>query len=71
MRNQVLGAQRLGIRAETVNSSNPDDWNTIKGRILADEIDTLLISPERLANERFVEGVAASYCRTYRTAGSG
>ena len=55
MRNQVEAAQRLGIRAETVNSSNPDAWNTIKRRILADEIDALLISPERLANERFVQ----------------
>lgn len=55
MRNQVEAAQRLGIRAETVNSSNPDAWNTIKKRILADEIDALLISPERLANERFVQ----------------
>lgn len=55
MRNQVVGAQRLGIRAETVNSSNPDDWYAIKRRIFSDEIDTLLISPERLANDRFVE----------------
>ena len=55
MRNQVEAAQRLGIRAETVNSSNPDAWNTIKRSILADEIDALLISPERLANERFLQ----------------
>ena len=55
MRNQVVGAQRLGIRAESVNSSNPDDWYAIKRRIFSDEIDSLLISPERLANEKFVE----------------
>ena len=29
MRNQVAAAQRAGIRAVTVNSSNPEDWAEI------------------------------------------
>lgn len=55
MRNQVDAANRLKLRAETVNSTNVDDWKEVRRRLLADEIDLLLISPERLANDDFVE----------------
>ncbi len=57
MRNQIEAANRLGIRAETINSTNPDDWDAIKRRILADGVDAVLISPERLSNEEFVETI--------------
>lgn len=57
MRNQIEAAERLGIRAETVNSTNTSDWPEIQDRILADKIDAILISPERLSNETFVEDV--------------
>ena len=57
MRNQIEAAQRLGIHAVTVNSTNTDDWPSIQARILADEVDAILISPERLSNEHFVEEV--------------
>ena len=53
MRNQVAAAQRAGIRAETINSANVDDWRGIEARVRADEVDVLLISPERLNNPRF------------------
>jgi len=57
MRNQIEAAKRLGIRAETINSTNPDEWPAIQERILADQVDAILISPERLSNEAFVEEV--------------
>lgn len=57
MRNQIESAQRLGIVAVTMNSTNPDDWPAVTQRILDDQIDCLLISPERLANDRFMETV--------------
>lgn len=57
MRNQVESAQRLGINAVTLNSTNRDEWQRITDSILADEIDCLLISPERLANDEFTETV--------------
>ncbi len=57
MRNQIEAAERLGIEAVTVNSSNVSDWNAISQRLLNNEVDALLISPERLANEKFVENV--------------
>lgn len=57
MRNQIEAAQRLGIRAETINSTNQNDWPEIRQQILSDQIDAILISPERLSNESFVEEV--------------
>lgn len=57
MRNQIESARRLGIVAETMNSTNTEDWQVVTGRILNGEIDCLLISPERLANDGFIETV--------------
>ena len=56
MRNQIEAAQRLGLRALTVNSTNRDDWHPVRDELLADRVDLLLISPERLANDEFVTG---------------
>lgn len=53
MRNQLDAAAALGIRAATVNSSNSDEWEEIFGRTGRDEVDLLLLSPERLANQGF------------------
>ena len=53
MRNQIEAASRLGLTAETVNSSNRDDWDEVFAAIDNDEIDLLLISPERLNNPQF------------------
>jgi len=53
MRNQLAAAARMGVRAETIHSGNTDDWDEIEGRIQSGDTDILLISPERLANERF------------------
>src|SRR5215210_7376566 len=48
MRNQIDAAARLGLRAETVNSTNRDDWEAVRERLDRDDVDLLLISPERL-----------------------
>ncbi|MBK9712572.1 MAG: RecQ family ATP-dependent DNA helicase [Kouleothrix sp.] len=55
MRNQILAAERLGIRAATINSSNRSDWDRVREQLLANTVDLLLISPERLANDEFRE----------------
>ena len=52
MRNQIAAAERMGVRAETINSDNSEEWERIEAAIERDEIDILLISPERLANAR-------------------
>lgn len=56
MRNQIDAAGRLGLRALTVNSTNPENWSQVRQQLLADDVDLLLISPERLANDEFVAG---------------
>jgi ATP-dependent DNA helicase RecQ len=53
MRNQIQAAERAGVRAETINSENRDDWSAIEARVGNGEVDLLLISPERLNNPRF------------------
>lgn len=53
MRDQVAAAERLGLTAVTINSSNTDAWDELEARISADEVDLLLIAPERLANPGF------------------
>ncbi len=53
MRDQVAAAERIGLVAETINSSNLDAWADIEARLADDAIDLLLIAPERLANPGF------------------
>ncbi len=57
MRNQILMAEKIGVRAATINSANANEWQEIEARFLADEVDLLMISPERLNNARFLEKI--------------
>ncbi|GLY67200.1 RecQ family ATP-dependent DNA helicase [Amycolatopsis taiwanensis] len=57
MRNQIAAAGRAGIRAVTMNSANPQDWDEVQQRIAAGEVDVLLVSPERLNNPDFRDAV--------------
>ena len=54
MRNQIEAAARIGITAATVNSSNTKEWDAIYDQVRRNEVDILLISPERLSNENFL-----------------
>ena len=57
MRNQIEAANRLQLKALTINSTNTNEWDAVRRALLADSADLLLISPERLANDEFVAGV--------------
>ena len=57
MRNQMMAADRLAINAITINSTNTDEWPGLIETVLDNQVDVLLISPERLANDDFVESV--------------
>ncbi len=59
MRNQIAAATRMGVTAATINSENQEDWQAVETRLARDEVDLLLISPERLANEHFRDAVLA------------
>lgn len=55
MRNQIDAARRLGINAVTINSTNTHEWEKARKDVQANRVDCLLISPERLANDGFME----------------
>lgn len=64
MRNQVEAAARAGIRARTINSANLEEWEEITAEIHAGTVDVLLISPERLNNPDFRDGVLPQLAAT-------
>ncbi|GGR49108.1 ATP-dependent DNA helicase RecQ [Streptomyces cinereoruber] len=64
MRNQVEAAERAGIRARTINSANPEEWETIYDEVERGETDVLLVSPERLNSVDFREQVLPKLAAT-------
>lgn len=57
MRDQIAAATRAGVRAQAVSSANAHEWDSIMESLRNDDLDVLLISPERLANPRFRDEV--------------
>jgi ATP-dependent DNA helicase RecQ len=53
MRDQVSAAERAGLRAATINSTNFDEWDEVLAQVDGGALDVLLVSPERLGNPRF------------------
>jgi ATP-dependent DNA helicase RecQ len=53
MRNQIEAAKRMGVRAETINYTNPEEWGPVLQRLNDDAVDLLLVSAQRLAKEEF------------------
>ncbi|MFI1889933.1 RecQ family ATP-dependent DNA helicase [Streptomyces jumonjinensis] len=64
MRNQVESAARAGIQARTINSANPEEWDTIYGEVERGETDVLLVSPERLNSVDFRDQVLPKLAAT-------
>lgn len=64
MRDQVEAASRAGVRAAMVNSSNVTEWDQVRERLAAGEIDVLLVGPERLNNPAFREEWLPTLLRT-------
>ena len=60
MRNQLEAAQRIGITGRTINSTNNEEWEQIQSELASNQVDVLLISPERLANDDFRQNVLAN-----------
>lgn len=57
MRNQLEASQRLGLKSDTINCTNRDEWASVERNLLVDTLDLLLVSPERLANDEFQQNV--------------
>jgi ATP-dependent DNA helicase RecQ len=57
MRDQIKMAEYIGIRALTINSTNPKEWPEITTKLQENQCDIVLISPERLNNHHFVKNL--------------
>ena len=55
MRNQIEAAKRIQVRAATINSTNEQEWRQVLAGLRNNQIDILLVSPERLANDEFLD----------------
>jgi ATP-dependent DNA helicase RecQ len=53
MRDQVTAAGKAGLKAESINSTNIDDWDPVFQALKNNQLDVLLVSPERLGNPAF------------------
>ena len=60
MRNQIGAATRMGVRPIRIASDNRERWQEAEERVRRDDVDILLIAPERLRNERFLAEVLAN-----------
>jgi ATP-dependent DNA helicase RecQ len=58
MRDQIAAAAGAGVVATTINSTNHDEWDDVYGRMRANAVDVILISPERLASPSFTAKLA-------------
>ena len=67
MRDQVAAAERMGLHAATINSTNVEDWDAVAARLDAGGLDVLLISPERLNNPSFRSRVMPDLARRVGT----
>src|SRR5690242_17290083 len=57
MRNQIDAARRLGLRCQTINSASGTTVAELQRALEHDEVDLVVISPERLANPEFARKI--------------
>jgi len=55
MRNQIFATEKLGERAATIHSENVTEWAAVEAELAREELDLLMVSPERLANPEFMQ----------------
>ena len=53
MRDQIQAAKRMGVRSVRISSDNTSDWDQYERALVRDQVDVLLVSPERLGDEKF------------------
>ena len=60
MRNQVAAANKVGVKCYTINSNcSKAEKDQVKSLVLANQVDLLIVSPERLADDSFQTDVLA------------
>ena len=53
MRNQIASADRMEVTAGAIHSGNRDEHPSIEAQLYNDDLDILLVTPERLTNNDF------------------
>lgn len=59
MRNQISAAEKMGLKVATINSTNSEEWDETYRLLDNDEVDLLLVSPERLGNPEFTSRISS------------
>lgn len=57
MNNQIESTEKYGLNVKAINTITKNEWKKIYVELSLDKIDALIISPERLANEEFMEKI--------------
>ncbi|MDD2522421.1 MAG: RecQ family ATP-dependent DNA helicase [Anaerolineaceae bacterium] len=60
MRNQIESARSLGLHASSINSENKTEWSAIWRDLSSNQVDLLLVSPERLNDPTFLRRIFAA-----------
>ncbi len=57
MRNQVVAAERLGLRAAAIHTENREEWLEVERSLRENRCDLLMVAPERLGNAQFMQTI--------------
>jgi hypothetical protein len=69
MRNQIAAAERMGVRAATINSDNVDDWTQVEAKLARGEVDILLDLARALGERALPHAGSGRHRRTDLDAG--
>ena len=62
MRDQIAAAERAGVRAVAINSTNPHEWADVQQRLADDAVDVLLVSPSASTTRRSASSSCPRSC---------
>ncbi|MDH1436937.1 DEAD/DEAH box helicase [Acinetobacter johnsonii] len=65
MRNQIEAATRMGVNAFSITHENDSQSDEIQRLMAQDQVDILVISPERLSNLDFKEKILNKYSANF------
>ena len=64
MRNQVNYGEQFGLKVKSINSNNHEEHEEIFSSINKNDVDLILISPERLSNQVFIDQASSAFLKS-------
>jgi ATP-dependent DNA helicase RecQ len=61
MRNQIEAATRMGVIARKIDSDNKNEWPEITRELINNQVDILLITPQRINNSEFRDNILPGF----------